>query len=331
MSELRYNMVSRDWVVIATERAKRPDSFKRPAKEERAVPEHRKDCPFCPGNEGDRHDETYCLGDKNAWKVRSIYNKYPAFSLELKEERKSRGMHNSITGYGIHEVIVENRVHNRIIALMTDAEVEDVIRTYRERYLAAELVKGIEAITIFKNHGPGAGCSQEHPHSQFIATPITPPQTRIRMEQAAEFFDVTGKCIYCRMAEDELAVKERMILETDKFIAFCPYASFMPFVIWLLPKRHAASFADIDEEEIRGLARTLRIILRKIYFGLGNPDFNYIIRSVPVKEKGVEYFHWGIVVTPRLLQPAGFEMGSGIFINSSLPEECAKFLKETEA
>ncbi|MDD5136498.1 MAG: galactose-1-phosphate uridylyltransferase, partial [Candidatus Omnitrophica bacterium] len=292
MSELRYNVVSRDWVVIATERARRPDSFKRPAKKEDALPEYKKDCPFCPGNEGDGHDETYRLVDKDTWKVRSIRNKYPAFSPEVKEERRISGIHNSITGYGMHEVIVENRAHNKIIALMTDGEVEDIIRTYRERYIYAEAVEGIEAVTIFKNHGPGAGCSQEHPHSQFIATPITPPQTRVRLEQAAEFFDVTGKCIFCRMAEDELTAKERMVLETDKFAAFCPYASFMPFVVWLFPKRHAASFADIDEDEIRGLARALKTILRKIYAGLGNPDLNYVIRSVPVKEKDVEYFHW---------------------------------------
>ncbi|MFH0764432.1 MAG: galactose-1-phosphate uridylyltransferase [Candidatus Omnitrophota bacterium] len=329
MSELRYNIVSRDWVVIAADRAKRPDSFKRP-KEERAIPEYSETCPFCPGKEGDRHDETYRLGDKNAWKVRAIFNKYPAFSPDQKEERKITGIHNSVTGYGRHEVIVENPVHNRIIALATDGEVENIVRTYKERYDKLSPMKGIEAITIFKNHGPGAGCSQEHPHSQLVATPITPPQTRIRMEQAAGFFDVTGKCVFCRMMEDELGAKERMVLETENFIAFSPYASPAPFITWLFPKRHAASFDGINEEEIRDLARALRTVLRKLYLGLGNPDFNYCLRSVPVNEKNVEYFHWGITIVPRIAQPAGFELGSGIFINSSLPEQCAKFLRDVQ-
>lgn len=329
MSELRYNIVSKDWVVIATERAKRPDSFKKP-KDERIIPEYSESCPFCPGKEGDRHDETYRLDDKKAWKVRAIYNKYPAFSPDQKEERKITGMYNSITGYGQHEVIIESPVHNRIIALATDEEVGNIIRTYKERYDKLELVKGIEAVTIFKNHGPGAGCSQEHPHSQLVATPITPHQIRLRMEAASAFFDMAGKCVYCNMIEDEYKAKDRMVLETEKFIAFSPYASAAPFITWLLPKRHAASFNEINEEEVRDLARTLRIVLRKLYLGLGNPDFNYCIRSVPVNEKNVEYFHWGIAIVPRLAQPAGFELGSGIFINSSLPEECAKFLRDVQ-
>jgi len=132
------------------------------------------------------------------------------------------------------------------------------------------------------------------------------------------------------MIEDESKSKERIVLETEKFIAFSPYASAAPFIVWLLPKRHAASFDEINETEIKDLARALRTALRKLYIGLGNPDFNYVIRSAPVNEKNVKYFHWGIAIVPRLAQPAGFELGSGIFINSSLPEECAKFLRDVE-
>jgi UDPglucose--hexose-1-phosphate uridylyltransferase len=329
MSELRYNIIAKDWVVISTERAKRPDSFKKP-KDEKPVPEHSKDCPFCPGNEGDRHDQTYCLGDKNAWKVRAIRNKYPAFSLDQKEERKISGMYNYITGYGMHEVIVEHPLHNRIIPLMNVEEVGDILKTYKERYVSMAGTAGIEAVTIFKNHGPAAGCSQQHPHSQIAGTPVVPHQIRLRMEASSAFFDMTGKCVYCHMIENEFKAKERIICESEKFAAFCPFASQAPFIIWILPKRHSASFDDIDAAETADLAGILRVVLRKLYLGLGNPDFNLTIRSVPVKEKAVEYFHWGISVVPRLTQPAGFELGSGMFINTTMPEECAKFLRETK-
>ena len=330
MSELRYNIVTKDWVVIATERAKRPDSFKKP-KSEKVIPAYSKECPFCPGNEGDLHDETYRLGTETAWNVRAIYNKYPALSPDTKEDRKIAGMYNYITGYGIHEVMVEHPSHNCIIPLMTDGEVKNILNMYKERYVSISGVKGIEAITIFKNHGPAAGCSQEHPHSQLVATPIVPHQIRLRMEASSAFFDMAGKCVYCHMIEDEFNVKKRMVYESEKFSAFCPFASQAPFITWILPKRHSSSFDEITDPEMGDLAATLRIILRKLYLGLGNPDFNLTVRSVPLKEKGVEYFHWGIVIVPRLTQPAGFELGSGMFINTSLPEECAKFLREVKA
>jgi UDPglucose--hexose-1-phosphate uridylyltransferase len=147
------------------------------------------------------------------------------------------------------------------------------------------------------------------------------------MEQAARYFDSTGRCVFCHMMEREAKEKERIVLETEKFVSFVPYASFAPFTTWIVPRRHMTSFDEIDAEETRDLVRSLKTILGKLYRGLENPDFNYTIRSVPVKEKGVEYFHWYVTVIPRLSQPAGFEIGSGIFINVSIPEDNAKFLR----
>lgn len=330
MSELRYNIISRDWVVIATERAKRPLDFKKPQKDVKPIPDYKADCPFCPGNEGDRSDETFCLGDKNNWKIRSIYNKFPAVSPKEKVVRENDGIYHSLSGYGIAEVIIENRRHNLCIATMSVGEVEDVIRVYRERYIAIQKIKDIEAIIIFRNHGPSAGTSLEHPHSQLIATPIVPPMTRNRVEAAMSFYDNTGTCIYCKTIEDELKAKKRIVLETEKFVAFMPYASAAPFATYILPREHKSSFANIDDSEIKDLAHNLRTVLAKLYYGLNNPDFNYTIRSAPVKENDSEYFHWGINIFPRITQPAGFELGSGIFINTALPEESAEFLRNTK-
>jgi len=210
-------------------------------------------------------------------------------------------------------------------------EVEDIIKVYKIRYTEVEKIKGIQSIIIFKNHGPSAGTSLEHPHSQLIATPIVPPQSRARIEQAVNFFDLTGQCLFCRTMKDELSARERIIAETENFVSFVPYAALSPFHIWIFPKRHSPSFADINDKEIVDFAKILKETIGRLYHGLDNPDYNYTIRSMPVGENGTEYCHWYLSVIPRVSQPAGFELGSGMFINSALPEESAKFLRETKS
>ncbi len=245
-------------------------------------------------------------------------------------ERKINSIYISMGGFGSHEVIIENPRHNTSIALMSDAEVEDIIRTYKSRYTVLEDTPGIEAVIIFKNHGPGAGTSLEHPHSQLIATPIIPPQIRNRIEMAQDFYEKNGHCVYCETIKEELRAKTRVVFETEHFVSFLPYAGFLPFVAWICPKRHESSFAEIDEAEIDDLARSLKTTLQKLYYGLDNPDFNYTIRSCAVKDGGRKYLHWFLNIIPRITQPAGFELGSGMFINSSLPEESAEFLRQVK-
>lgn len=330
MPELRYNIATRDWAIIATERAKRPRDFIKAKKEEKALPEYKENCPFCPGNEKLTPGETLRFGDEKGWKVRSVPNLFGALSPKEKPQRNIDGTRISMGGFGSHEVIIENPRHNTNIALMSVQEVEDIIRVYKSRYISIQDIPGIECIVIFKNHGLTAGTSLEHPHSQLIATPIVPPQIRNRMQSAANYFDTTGCCIFCKMVQEELKAGLRVILETENFVSFLPYAGVSPFLTWIFPRRHMASFADINEAEIIDLAGSLKTILQKFYYGLDNPDFNYSIRSVPVKENGIEYFHWYLSIMPRLSQPAGFELGSAMFINASLPEESAEFLRNVK-
>jgi UDPglucose--hexose-1-phosphate uridylyltransferase len=329
MSELRFNPISKEWVIISTERAKRPRDFIK-LKEKKVLPEYKKDCPFCPGNENQTPEETFRLGDKTGWRVRAVVNLYGALSPKEIRGRSNEGLYRSIQGFGNHEVIIEHPKHNTAIPLMQDAEVIDIIRSYKQRYISIQQIEGIETIIIFKNHGPNAGTSLEHPHSQLIATPIVPPQSRSRIEQAVGYFDITGDCLFCRTLKEELQLKKRVILETENFVSFMPYAGGTPFLIWIFPRRHMASFSQISEEEIVDLARNLKSTLAKLYYGLDNPDYNYTIRSIPVRERGDEYFHWYISIIPRITQPAGFELGSGIFINTSLPEESAEFLRQVK-
>jgi len=330
MSELRYNIMSKDWVIIASERAKRPHDFKK-AKPAAAQPsvEKKADCPFCPGNEAASGPDVARIGNAKSWKVRTVQNKFPALSRETKPGRAVAGPYKKINGFGTHEVIVEHPRHDMRIPLMKDGEVEDIIRMYRQRYIDISKIEGIKSITIFKNNGPAAGCSLEHPHSQLVAALIVPPNIRSRVESAEEYYDVTGKCLLCETLEHETNDKARIVLETKDFVAFVPYASFMPFIVWIAPRRHTASFCSITDEEVKDLAQALGATLGKLYAGLGDPDYNYTIRSAPVKEKWNEALHWYLNIIPRISQPAGFELGSGMFINTSIPEECAEFLRLT--
>ena len=330
MSELRYNIISLQWVIIATERAKRPKDFIKAGKEKKELPQHRDDCPFCPGNEGQTSVETLRIGGDKDWKVRSICNKFGALSMSEKRQRKVTGLHSMMNGFGDHEVIIEHPKHNAFIALMSDEEVENIIRAYKSRYVCLQDKEGLEDIVIFKNHGPSAGTSLEHPHSQLVATPIVPPQIRSRIERAANFFDVTGNCIFCKTLEDELKDKQRVIVETEHFVSFMPYAALSPFHAWIFPRRHVPSFSEINENEIKDLAINLKKTLGKLYYGLEDPDFNYSIRSMPINENGKQYYHWYVSIVPRVSQPAGFELGSGMFINSALPEASAQFLREVK-
>jgi UDPglucose--hexose-1-phosphate uridylyltransferase len=198
---------------------------------------------------------------------------------------------------------------------------------YRERYLALREDPRFKLIIIFKNHGRGAGTSLEHPHSQLVATPIVPLNIRHRFEKAASHFDDNGTCVYCDLIREGLRVPTRLLQETERFVAFHPFASRAPFETWILPKEHHASFGSISMRDAKEFAGVLKTTLLQLYRGLNNPDYNYIIHTAPTKDEHEEYFHWHLQILPRLVTPAGFELGTGIFINTALPEQTAEFIR----
>ncbi|MFH1539262.1 MAG: galactose-1-phosphate uridylyltransferase [bacterium] len=332
MPEIRQNLATREWVVIATERAVRPEDFK---SKERAKTEARparvEACPFCPGNESKTPDELFRVeSGGGGWSVRVIPNKFAALKTEGERMRRIDGVERVMAGIGYHEVIVEDPVHNTTIALLPRESVANVLTAYRERHLAIAGDRRMELVIIFKNHGAAAGTSLEHPHSQLIALPVVPSQIRHRMQDAIVFHDDYGECVYCRMLRDELAAKTRIVAESERFAAFVLYAAASPFHTWILPRRHAASFGTIGDEEIADLASVLRATLRKLYVGLGDPDYNFVVRSAPIGLENATYFHWYIAIVPRLSKAAGFELGSGMFINTALPEDSAAFMRKVE-
>jgi len=330
MSELRQNLITRDWVIVAKERAKRPDEFTQPNPQVSAQAAYQPHCPFCLGNDDSSEVELYRLGDRHNWKVRAVLNKFPALSNVGELEIKVDGIYRSMNGFGIHEVIIEHPRHNVTTALLDVNEVADILTAYRQRYAEIRQDLRIKTITIFKNHGQRAGTSLEHPHSQIAATPLVPSQIRNRIAEAMRFIDDTGECLFCRTLHDELADSKRVIVESEHFVAFIPYAALSPFHTWIFGRRHTSSFDDISDAEILDLAYNLKTVLAKLYYGLNNPDYNYTIRSIPTDEQFTDYFHWYIAIVPRLSYTAGFELGSGMYINTVTPEDSAEFLRQVE-
>lgn len=329
MPEIRYNVVTREWVIIATERAKRPEQFAQQNVRRPKVEPYVATCPFCPGNEQMTPPETFRLADDGKWRVRVVPNKFAALDRDAKLTRSNNGLKRTISGVGIHEVIIETPAHDMHMALLSQPDFDRVIQTYHERYNAISKDSRVAHTTLFRNHGERAGTSLEHPHSQIVGTPIIAPQVRGRMETALRYYDDEGQCLGCAMIEDEMRDGVRIVTSNDRFVAIIPFAALSPFQLWLLPIRHGASFGDCTDEDLALLSQTLRLVLRKICFSLANPDYNLSVRSVSHELGGSRYHHWYVSVIPRVTRLAGFELGSGMFINTSRPEDSAAFLRDT--
>lgn len=326
MPELRQNFITKEWVILAPERSKRTEEF-RTKKEKKEFPSYSPTCPFCPGNEHHTPPELFSVKKDGNWIVRVVPNKFPALEREGEKIRSLKGIKKSITGVGIHEVLIESPIHNISIPFMDEEQILTVVETYKIRYMEAWKNPAVEMVLIFKNHGEEAGTSLEHSHSQLIGIPLIPTDTRQRLWDAMRYYDENGECIYCRNLEEELRDKERIIFETKNFVVFIPYAAHTPFHTWIFPKNHRCSFADAKDDEMEEFARILKSILLKFFKGLNDPDYNILVRSYPPGKGAERFFHWYVSIVPRLTKLAGFELGSGMFINTSLPEKDAKYLR----
>lgn len=332
MPELRQDVATREWIVMATERARRPHDFR--VKRGRADLALSGDpCPFCPDHEGLTPPEVMAhrrVGEANGpgWWIRVVPNKFAALIPEGSLERKpEEGFFRKTDGVGRHEVVIESPFHDLCIPLMDDWQVEEILWAYRERFLALQNDPWVRLIIIFKNHGLGAGTSIQHSHSQIIATSVFPLNVRNKLYEAARYHDENGRCVYCDMLNEELRAGKRIVQETDAFVVYHPFASRAPFETWIVPKAHEACFALISLDDSKRLAHALRAAWVKLHEALNDPDLNYVLHSTRSAHEGREYYHWHLQIIPRLTTPAGFELGSGMYINTALPEETAAFLR----
>ena len=330
MPELRKDPISRRWVIISTERAARPTDFKHEGIG-RNDPEK---CPFCEGREHLTPPEIFTIRPVDTrpngpgWQVRVVSNKFPALRIEGQTDRTNVGIFARMDGVGAHEVIIETPDHHTHLGLLPVDHVAKVIRAYQQRYTDLRGDDRFEYVLLFRNHGRVAGASLSHPHSQLIALPIVPKRAAEELDAAERYFGRQGACIYCTMLAQETSSRERLVFENDQFTVLEPYASRFPFETWILPREHQADFGEIPPGSAHSLAEALRETLFRLHSCLGNPPYNFIIHTLPYKAHTRHAYHWHIEIMPRLTQVAGFEWGSGFYINDVAPEDAARYLRE---
>jgi UDPglucose--hexose-1-phosphate uridylyltransferase len=329
MAELRRDPVIGRWVIISTERGKRPSDF---TVEEPEVRQGEK-CPFCEGNEASTPPEilSYRKNDTRpntpGWWIRVVPNKYPALGREGKLQKSGKGIYDIMNGIGVHEVIIESPDHIEDVFILDHKAVEEVIWVYRERMIDLAKDPRLEYILIFKNKGRTAGASLSHSHSQIIATPVVPKRVEEELEGSRRYFDFKGRCVFCDIINQEIELKERLLWEDENFVSFCPFASRFPYEISIFPKRHISDFKEINKDEAMSLAGMLKKCLGSLNEVLPRIPYNYIVHTSPTHEPNLEYHHWHLEIMPRLTRIAGFEWGTGFYINYVLPEEAVQYLK----
>jgi UDPglucose--hexose-1-phosphate uridylyltransferase len=328
MPEFRQNYATREWVIIAPERAQRPVS---PSDNSLAIQDLNEPwyaaCPFCPGNERLTGRELERLGGDEQWSMRCVQNKFSALSMDIEISRTTVGRFLSAGSHGHAEVIIESPLHNISPTNFDLSQMSALLDLYLRRMTDISMLPDIAILMLFRNHGKAAGTSLAHPHSQLIASPIIPPHLRDPIQKAMQHYDTWGSCVYCDILEEELTQRDRIITENEHAVAFCPYASRTPYEIRIYPRRHNASYTWMLPSEIAGHAEVLLKALRALSVLLGNPSYNLLLRTAPIGDEDVRYLHWYFVIVPRTSTPAGFEMGSGIYINPAPPESCAKELR----
>ncbi|MBI3015621.1 MAG: galactose-1-phosphate uridylyltransferase [Candidatus Tectomicrobia bacterium] len=332
MPELRKDPILGRWVIISTERAARPKDFKI-----QAPAPQRGTCPFCPGNESMTPPEILAYRppgsppDTPGWTLRVIPNKFPALRIEGNLDRSGIGVYDRMNGVGAHEVIIETPRHDLNLSQASESTIRDVLWSYRERLVDLKKDPRLRYTLIFKNHGEAAGASLEHSHSQIIALPIIPQTVALELYGCKNFFDYHDRCIFCDILEQELEQESRIIENRPATAAFTPYASRFPFEVWIMPRKHLCGYEDATALDLEDLARTFSAVLRRLEKVLGSHPYNLIMHTAAFDDRypqTCDYYHWHFEIMPTLTRVAGFEWGTGFFINPVLPEEAARYLRE---
>jgi len=343
MRELRHDPIQKRWVIIASDRSRPPVEPGRQGPERATDPAR---CPFCTGNEAKTPGEIWAWRDPHAapngpgWSVRVVPNKFPALAVEGDIEREGVGNYDRVNGVGAHEVIIETPVHDRHLADLSIPEFVAVLRAYRARLLDLRRDKRLRYILIFKNYRERAGASLSHPHSQLIATPVTPRTVAMELETAREHYQLKERCLFCDILRQEVKDQERVVQVDEHFVTVAPYASRFAFELMLAPRQHQHDFALMGDQALERLAFHFRDVLRRMKKGLGDPPYNFLLHTAPNIEsqnKRPNYWstiqvdwHWHFEILPRLTSVAGFEWGTGYYINPTPPEEAAQYLREVE-
>lgn len=330
MSELRKDPIVGRWVIIASERARRPSDF---------APDPVRplltSCVFCPGSEDKTPPEILagrppgCQPNTPGWSYRVVPNKFHALRIEGDVVASAEGLYDRMEGIGAHEVVIETPDHQASLATMPLDAMVDVLLAYRERLLDLEKDTRFQYVLVFKNHGEAAGATLEHPHSQLIATPIIPIMVSEELSGSLEYYERKERCVWCDILHQERRQGHRLILDRDGFVAMAPFAPRFPFETWILPRSHRSAFEESGVDDLHGLASVLGDFLRRTNRLLNDPPFNFMLHTAPLRAPALDHYHWHLEVIPKLTRVAGFEWGSGFFINPVPPEDAAAALRET--
>lgn len=329
MPELRKDPVIGRWIIISKERRKRPTDF--PVEKFEGAGGF---CPLCPGNESFTPKEVLTIPGNAAgnggfdWQVRVVPNKYPALVIEGDLTKEGIGLYDQMNGIGAHEVIVETPRHEEKFADFSVEDMAKVFRAYKERILDLEKDPRFKYVMVFKNHGRAAGASLEHSHSQLIALPILPRMIVSELEGAKSHYDYKERCVFCDIIRQELKSKERVVCQNDSYITITPFAPRTPFEMWVLPKKHASRYSLMDDSALYELADIFGESLQRLGTCIENVPYNFVLHTSPLQTRGLEYYHWHFEIVPKLTSIAGFEWGTGFYINPLPPEESAAFLRD---
>ncbi len=324
VSELRQDIITGDWVVVATGRSKRPDHFSPPHQEESAGHPD----PFLhPEASGQEEDVLIYRHENGDWSLRVFPNKYPAFARGKRTKNISEGPYVAQAGVGYHEVVVTYDPE-RSIPLLETWRVAELFDAYQERYVALMNKKSVQYIQIFHNHGKASGASITHPHSQIVAIPVLDPDRTKSLHGAEEYYRQHKQNVFDVILNFELENKERIVFENDDFVVLCPFASRAAFEMTIFPKRQNPYFERITNDEKHAVAEALQIALLALYEGLGNPAYNFYIHTAPCDGKDYQRYRWHIEIVPRTAIWGGFELSAGMEISTVAPEEAAAFLRE---
>jgi len=338
VSELRKDPIISRWVIIANERGKRPTDFVTAATTGEPA-----SCPFCEGNELMTPPEIYAvrsrdsLANSGGWSIRVVSNKFPALRIEGTVNREGVGMFDKMNGIGAHEIIIETPEHSDLLHRRPQKNIVMLLDTYQKRLADLKRDHRLLYVLIFKNLGERAGASLSHPHSQVIATPIVPKRVREEIAGSLEYYNYKMRCVFCDMIREEKRFATRIVYENTSFISFCPFASRFPFEIWLMPTRHMSDYCQMTEQEMNELADCISVTMKRLARSLGEPQYNWMLHTEPNgsvprdpwPDIG-EHYHWHFEIIPKLTRVAGFEWGTGFYINPTAPEDAAEYLREVD-
>jgi len=330
MPELRKDPVLGRWIIISKERRKRPTDF--------LIEQSMTSggfCPLCPGNENTTPPEVLAYDgnghprrDGAPWQVRVVPNKYPALVIEGELDKEGEGLYDRMNGIGAHEVIIESPVHEQSFSALAPEKMFYVLRAFKERINDLSRDPRFKYVMIFKNHGKAAGASLEHSHSQLIALPILPRMIVSELSGALSYYRYKERCIFCDIIRQEIKQDVRVVCQNEHFITLTPFAPRTPFEMWVLPKHHSSAYCKEPDNTLFSLAQLLSETLHRLDSCIADVPYNFVLHNEPLQSDGLEHYHWHFEIVPKLTSIAGFEWGSGFYINPMPPEEAAAYLRQ---